>query len=136
VVPLGEQLTQSLAIDKPSPKRLEDLAPLATDGKGNFAFVARQSASHALVAEQEPITVAQQAVLYVYRRSPGGWRYCEQAIPGGEVGSEEKALATDLPGVLARCTTLLPVTADYSPAGYNPFLKRKPGGAFAPPTHP
>ncbi len=113
----------------------EDIAALATDGKGNFAFVARQSANHALAAEQEPITVAQQVVLYVYRRSPGGWRYCEEAIPSGEESSEEKSLSTDLPGALARCTTLLPVAADDSTAGYNPFLKRNPGGAFAPP-HP
>lgn len=102
----------------------EDIRALTTNGKGIFAFLALQSASHALAPEEEPVTVAEQMVLYVYQRAPGGWRYCEEEIPRGKESSLEGSLSSDFASVVDRCGPSLPVTEDLSTVSNQLFLNR------------
>jgi len=97
----------------------EDIRSLATDGKGQFAFIAEQSASHATQAETPPETVASQSVFYLYKLDRGVWRYCEREADASEASS---ASPLNLNAAAARCKPTLLVVPDLSTAGNNPFL--------------
>ncbi len=97
----------------------EDIRSLATDEKGQFAFIAEQSASHATKAATPPEIVASQAVFYLYKLVQGSWRYCERAADASEASSGSPL---DWNAALARCQPTLAVVPDLSTAGNNPFL--------------
>ena len=95
----------------------EDVRSLGTDGKGRFAFLVLQSASHATTSEKSPVPVTSQAVLYVYKQNSTGWRYCEEKIADShQVEALDKSLHSDFDQVVTRCTPTLLVVADISAA--------------------
>lgn len=101
----------------------EDVRSLTSDGKGRFAFIASQSASHAPAPEAVPVTVAAQTVLYVYSRTDRGWRYCEEELAESQSNAVGNALRSDFDAVASRCNPLIRVIPDVSTAAYNPFSR-------------
>jgi hypothetical protein len=102
----------------------EDIRLLETNRAGLFAFLAFQSASHATIPGQPPVTVASQAVLYIYKQSSEGWHYCEEKIAEAQVENTAALLQSDFARIAARCTPDQRVVPDNSTAAYNPFRTR------------
>ena len=102
----------------------EDISAFGTDGRGRFAFIAMQSASHATRKEEPPATVASQSVLYVYIRDGNEWLYCQQKLKESEVERLSSAQKLHFGDAVSRCTPNLSVVPDMSTAAYNPFLKK------------
>jgi len=98
----------------------EDIRALNTDGKGLFAFLAMQSASHSTRPESTPTTFVSQSVLYVYRRDPAGWHYCERSVSSPQVDAVSGLLRSNFSEVAHRCIPTSPVVVDSSTLGYNP----------------
>lgn len=101
----------------------EDISAFGTDGRGRFAFIVSQSASHAMKEEEPSETVASQSVLYVYLRNKSGWLYCQQKLEESEVERLSSAQKLHFEDAVSRCTPNLSVVPDMSTATYNPFLK-------------
>lgn len=98
----------------------EDIRALGTDGKGRFAFLVPQSASHAVKEGEPPETVASQAVLYVYQRDGDGWLYCENKVDKSHIEGLSRLLRFNFDSVAKRCQPKLTVIPDTSTMSYNP----------------
>ncbi len=99
----------------------EDISSMGTDGKGRFAFIAVQSAQHAVQENKPSEIVPSQVVLYVYERRRNGWFYCQREIDDSEARSLQDELSSHFDQVAVRCAPALHVVPDLSTARYNPF---------------
>ncbi len=99
----------------------EDVLALTTDGKGRFGFIAILNARHAMGADKEPDSVLSRMILYIYQQDNAGWLYCEKAIPDVEIESVRALTSVEVNPPAAACNPSIPVIANGSTAGFNPF---------------
>jgi hypothetical protein len=100
----------------------EEFSSIATGADGRFAFVATQSASHALAEDTEPKTVAQQFVFYSYALEKSAWRYCEELVPGDQAEKLQNTLKDHFKDEVAHhCKPDQLVFPDMATSEYNPF---------------
>jgi len=99
----------------------EDVSFLGSDGNGRFALVAARDASHATKKDEVPVTVASESALYIYQQGKSGWLYCEMQVSEDEAKALIGQDKNGYDSVKARCIPNLPVVADMTTAGFNPF---------------
>ena len=99
----------------------EDIEFTDNDRGGNFEFIVRRDASHAIVDGQPPERVASAAALYRYAwDGHRNWMYCEESLPRDEAtGNEQKQRRLD--AGTRECIPNLPVRPDTSNADFSPF---------------
>ena len=105
----------------------EEILGIATGDGGHFALIVNQSASHAILRGEPPVTVASQSALYIYAPSDHGWAYCETEMSNEEATMRTQASMTrswQFNDTAERCTPSLPVLPDMSTSVMNPFSKK------------
>jgi hypothetical protein len=100
----------------------EEIRAFHSSGRGRFAFIAHQSASHMMKDGDAPETVAAQTVLYVYQQKGAGWTYCQQELKEAEVETLSKALDASFNEAASRCLPTKVVYPDLKTQKYNPFI--------------
>jgi hypothetical protein len=101
----------------------ENILGIAAGPPNQFALIVRQSGRHATAQGEPTLSVASQAVLYLYLLGAHGWLYCEDEMSDAEATMRTRASlrSWQFQDNEGRCTPTLPVVPDKATAIMSPF---------------